>query len=87
MKIEVPANPQLAERARQLANAAGRGPQRRAWLVIAVALDESASLAGARRVLADLDAMGLTDLKHEALQLLEKLARDTATTPEGTPSR
>jgi hypothetical protein len=67
------ANAVLAERARQLAAAAPNGsPARKASLVAAVALAESTSVAGARKILNGWDDAPAA-VRRDAIQLLDAL--------------
>jgi hypothetical protein len=72
--MTVTTNAQLAELARDVARHAGRGKRRRAALGAAVALDESVTPSGAKKILSYLDEIGLPDLRKAAADLVDQLA-------------
>lgn len=76
---EVTGNRQLAARARAIADQAAS--HRRAALAVSVALDETRTVAAARKVLAGLGDIGRPDLAAAASQILDQLA----TEPEESP--
>lgn len=69
------ANKQRADQAQQMARGAD-ALRRRACLVVSVALSTTSSVAGARRVLEDVEPR---DVKAAAIALLEELAREKST--------
>jgi hypothetical protein len=72
MRLEIPANPVLADRARQVADAAPRGSlARKSYGCAAIALGESTSIAGARKVL---DLLWQDDVRQAALDVITQLA-------------
>lgn len=76
MRLEVPANAELAIRALQVAVAAPRGSmQRKAYGCASIALGESQTIASARTVLA---LLWQDDVRQAALSAIHQLA----TTPE-----
>jgi hypothetical protein len=75
MRLEVPANPVLASRARAIADLAGRSdmPARKAALCAAVALDETTTIAAARQLLG---LLWQDDVRTAALHVIDQLVRD-----------
>jgi hypothetical protein len=80
------ANDRLAALALDAARAAGRGPGRAPALCAAVALAESKTIAGARKILDALDTLGRPDLKAAAADLIDQLARRAALQLAGQPA-
>lgn len=72
------ANDRLAALALAAAHAAGRGPERAAWLCAAVVLRTTSGIVAAKRELGYLDDLGRPDLTAAASDLVNQLARQEA---------